>query len=223
MIRVMVVEDDPMVMDITCRFIESIPGFQTCAKAAGAAEAMKLLSHKTIDLVVLDIYMPIMNGMEFLTKVRAIGLTLDVIFLTADNTMEMISNALKLGAVDYLIKPFSYERFKASLESYEKRFLMLQEQKQMTQVQLDGLFKPDIHTSDKQVQKGIHAKTLENVREYIKNSPQELLSQHKIAQALQLSKVTVRRYMEYLAAANEVVLQIEYGSVGRPAYVYKRL
>lgn len=223
MIRVMVVEDDPMVMDITCRFIESIPGFQICAKAASGVEGIKLLTHKTIDFVVLDIYMPVMNGMEFLTKVRAMGLTLDALFLTADNTMEMINNAMKLGAVDYLIKPFSYERFKASLESYEKRFLMFQEQKQLTQEQLDALFKSGINANDKQVQKGIHIKTLENVREYIKNSPQELLSQHEIAQALQLSKVTVRRYMEYLAAANEVVLQIEYGSVGRPAYVYKKL
>lgn len=223
MIRVMVVEDDPMVMDITCRYIESVPGFRICAKAASGVEAMKLISQKTIDFIVLDIYMPIMNGMEFLTKVRSMGLTVDVLFLTADNNMGMISSALKLGAVDYLIKPFSYERFRAALESYEKRYRMFQEQKQVTQEQLDGMFKAETGTADKQIQKGIHAKTLENIREYIKNSPHEQLSQHEIAEALLLSKVTVRRYMEYLVAANEVVLHIEYGSVGRPAYLYRKI
>lgn len=223
MIRAMVVEDDPMVMDITCRYIESVPGFCICAKASSGVEAMKLISHKKIDLMILDIYMPIMNGMEFLTKVRAMGLTVDVLFLTADNNMVMINNALKLGAVDYLIKPFSYERFKAALESYKKRYRMFQEQKQVTQEQLDSMFKTDINSYDKQIKKGIHIKTLENVREYIKNSPQEPLSQHEIANALHLSKVTVRKYMEYLVTTNEIVLLIEYGSVGRPTYLYKKI
>ncbi|MGL5437191.1 MAG: response regulator [Lachnospiraceae bacterium] len=223
MIRVMVVEDDPMVMDITCKYIESIPGFQICAKAGSGGEALRLITQKPVELVVLDIYMPIMNGMEFLTKVRSMGMTVDAMLLTADNNMSMISKALQLGAVDYLIKPFSYDRFRAALEKYQKRYQLLQEQKQVTQEQLDDIFKSEAGGRENQLQKGIHGKTLEGVRAYVRSSVKETISQSEISEALSLSKVTVRRYMEYLVAVNEVVLQIEYGTVGRPTYMYKRI
>jgi len=223
MIKVMVVEDDPMVLDITCKYIESIPGFQICAKAGSGVEALELISQKQIDFLVLDIYMPIMSGMEFLSKVRILEMTVDVLFLTADNNMSMINQALKLGAVDYLIKPFSYERFKSALENYEKRFRLFQEKRQVTQEQLDDILKLDMNAGDNHMQKGIHSKTLELVREYLRNNSQGLLSQNEISEALGLSKVTVRRYMEYLVTTNEVVLQIEYGSVGRPTYTYKKI
>ena len=223
MIRVMIVEDDPMVMDITCKYVESIEGFEICAKAASGNQALEILSKLDVDFIVLDIYMPVMNGIELLTNLRLNAISIDVLFLTAENNVSIINDALKLGAFDYLIKPFSYERFKTALENYAKRYSLLHGSGQATQEQLDDLLRSGTNRELRNIPKGIHPKTLENLRYYIQSAPQRTFSQGELSRQLGLSKVTVRRYMEYLVSINEVLLKIEYGSVGRPTYTYQKL
>jgi len=223
MIRVMIVEDDPMVMDITCKYVESIAGFEICAKASNGEQAIEILSKKEVDFIVLDIYMPVMNGIELLKSLRRSGRNADVLFLTAENNISIVNEALKLGAIDYLIKPFSYERFKTALENYAKRFRMLQGSGQATQEQLDDLLRAGAGGEARNIPKGLHPKTLESLRDYIQNTPQKMFSQAELSKQLGLSKVTVRRYMEYLVSINEIILKIEYGSVGRPTYTYQKM
>jgi len=223
MIRVMIVEDDPMVMDITCKYVESVAGFEICAKASNGDSALEILSKQDVDFIVLDIYMPVMNGIELLKNLRQMGKSVDVLFLTAENNISIINDVLKLGAIDYLIKPFSYKRFEASLENYAKRFRLLQGSGQATQGQLDDLLRAGAGADPRNIPKGLHPKTLESLRYYIQNTPQKMFSQAELSIHLGLSKVTVRRYMEYLVSANEVVLKIEYGAVGRPTYTYQKL
>ncbi|MCC8108605.1 MAG: response regulator, partial [Planctomycetes bacterium] len=106
MIKVMVVEDDPMVMNYNCRFIEKMDGFQVAARARNGVEAKDIIDdpENDIDLVILDIFMPLMNGLEFLTAVRGGGNLVDVIFLTAANDTAMINRAMNLGLFDDLSK-----------------------------------------------------------------------------------------------------------------------
>lgn len=222
MISVMVVEDDPMVMDITCKYVEHVEGFSVRARASDGAAAMRLLENIKIDLMVLDIYMPVMNGVELLKRVRGKQIAVDALFLTADSNISMIGDALKLGAVDYLIKPFSYERFKAALEHYRERSRLFRGSGRTTQEQIDTLIMGNTPYVAG-IQKGLHPKTLGRIREYISGCGGDAITQEEISGMLGLSKVTVRRYMEYLVSTDEVCLHIEYGSVGRPAYTYKKL
>lgn len=222
MIDVMVVEDDPMVMELTCDYVDSIDGFRSVARAgSGKAALDAIASGAAVDLVILDIYMPIMNGVDFLTALRERGNGADVIFLTASNDTRMIDRALKLGAVDYLIKPFKYDRFKDSLEKYARRHKLIKREGETTQEELDSLFG---RGGDKGGgQKGLHPKTLQRVREYLRQTADDVVSQSEMSKELGLSGVTVRRYMEYLTLENEVVLEVEYGSVGRPRYTYRKI
>lgn len=223
MIKVLAVEDDPMVMDITCKYVESIPGFEIIARASGSGEASRILAEAKIDMMILDIFMPGTNGVDFLADLRNRGSLVDVIFLTAANDTEMINRALKLGLVDYLIKPFSYERFKTALVNYQK-VQELMHQRKATQEQLDSTLKSLDRFDSARIHKGMHPKTLESIRQHINSLPDSIvITQNDIARQLGLSRVTVRRYLEYMTAANEVAMEIEYGAVGRPSYTYRKM
>lgn len=115
MIRVLVVDDDPAVREITCKYVESVDGFAVVGKAHDGDDAMLAVRRVNPDLIVLDIYMPKKNGLDFLAELRAEGGHADVIFLTAADDAAMMARAGQLGIVDYLVKPFNLERFRESL------------------------------------------------------------------------------------------------------------
>lgn len=222
MIRVMVVEDDPTVMDYNCRYVDSVDGFRVVARAMNGEEAKALAADEEMELILLDIYMPGVNGVEFLTELRVAGNLVDVIFLTAAKDTGMINRAIKLGLFDYLIKPFSYERFRESLENYARFRDMLYRSDAVTQQHLDSFIKSLPNSESSRLIKGMHRQTLDEVRAYVNTRPGETIMPQAIADHLHLSKVTVRRYMEYLISTGEVLMQIEHGSKGRPAYTYKK-
>lgn len=222
MIRVMVVEDDPMVMSYNCRFIGNMDGFEVVATAADGVAAKALLDERDVDLVLLDIFMPLKNGLEFLAEVRAEGSLADVIFLTAVNDTKTINRAIKLGLFDYLIKPFSYARLKEALENYRSFRETLRQSDTTTQEKLDAFIKSMPNAEGVRVIKGLHKETLARVREYVARCRDVTITQQELADALKLSKVTVRRYMDHLIALNEATMVIEYGSVGRPSHSYRK-
>ena len=85
MIDVMIVEDDPMVMDIICQYVKSIDGFNVKATASNGSLAMEKLKFIKVDLLILDVYMPIINGIDLLTEIRKNGNLVDAFFLTASD------------------------------------------------------------------------------------------------------------------------------------------
>ncbi|MCD8141201.1 MAG: response regulator [Planctomycetaceae bacterium] len=223
MIRVLVVEDDIVIMNVTCKYLKAVPGFEVVGRAFNGEEAKEFLAEGNIDLIILDIFMPRLTGVDFLAEIRARNDLSDVIFVTASNDTEMINRAVKLGIVDYLIKPFSRERFNSALENYRAMRAVMVGQDHVTQEQLDSTLNPTHRHGDEPLLKGMHPKTLEKIRGYINRCSDATITQQEIADRLGLSKVTVRRYMEYLVSKNEVAMQMEYGTVGRPAYTYRKL
>lgn len=222
MIDVMIVEDDPMVMDIICQYVKSIDGFNVKATASNGSLAMEKLKFIKVDLLILDVYMPIINGIDLLTEIRKNGNLVDAFFLTAADDIEMIDKAFKFGAVDYLIKPFRYERFKNTLDAYKNRFQIFhRSEKLMTQHDIDKTIGRSV--TDMNIPKGLNKRTLQHIRNYIKSSEERIIVSEEIANDLGISVVTVRKYMEYLTNINEVVLKLEYGTVGRPTYKYCKL
>lgn len=224
MIKVMVVEDDPMVMDITCKYVCSIEEFTVVARASSGTEALGYLKKEKVDLLILDIYMPVMNGEELLYKLRSKTINIDAIFLTAANDLKKIDIALKLGAVDYMVKPFSYERFRTAIENYKKRYRLLhEEQKAITQNQLDNTFGLTDQTENESIQKGLNEKTVNIIRSYIRSSTDKKIDMDGICSALAISKITVRRYLKYLSSTGEIILKVEYGGIGRPTYTFYKI
>ncbi|MGS0652123.1 response regulator, partial [Staphylococcus arlettae] len=125
MIRVLIVEDDPMVAQLNKQFLAKIEGYTLVAMANSVAEARERLTTEVIDLVLLDVYMPEEDGLALLSDIRAQQLPTDAILITAATDVTQVQTALRYGAVDYLIKPFEFERFKTALNKYKQHYDLL--------------------------------------------------------------------------------------------------
>lgn len=115
----MIVENDPIVAEVNQLYLELMEGFYVKSVVSSANEALQVLEKMDIDLILLDIFMPGMNGLEFLRKLRQIGNSVDVIITTAASDNTTIKKALRFGAVDYIIKPFEFERLNSVLMAYK--------------------------------------------------------------------------------------------------------
>jgi DNA-binding NtrC family response regulator len=113
--QVLIVDDDPSILEVLEARL-SAAGF-VVHKAASGPEALELLKTQTTDILVSDIKMPEMSGLELLAKIRAIFPQLPVIFLTAYGTIPDAVDAVKAGAVDYLTKPFDGKELVRKIET----------------------------------------------------------------------------------------------------------
>ena len=120
MINVLIVEDDPMVAEFNKRYLNQVEGFKLKAVARSFEEAIEVLKTKDIQLILLDIFMPGLSGLELLSQIRKTDSEVDVIIVSAACDIQTIKKALKYGAVDYLIKPFEFERFNSALICLQK-------------------------------------------------------------------------------------------------------
>ena len=115
-IKCLLVDDEPPALKILEHYIESIPNLELAGKCSNAFEAMKVLNEQKVDVMLLDIKMPLLLGTEFL---RTLKNPPKVIFTTAYKDYAL--QGFELEAVDYLLKPISLERF---LKAIGKLFLM---------------------------------------------------------------------------------------------------
>lgn len=221
-IQVLLVEDDPMVRQVNRQFIEQVPGYRILGTAKNGVEGIHQIKQLKPDLVFMDIFMPEQDGIETLKKIREKGFKVDVIAVTAANDMKTIQTMLQLGVFDYIMKPFSFERMKQTLQNYRHLKVKFEEKHEMTQNELDRLLYPQQTSthSDVQLPKGLNASTLEKIVHYIDHQEQSV-SAEDVANGVGLARVTARRYLDYLEKQNKVKIEIQYGGVGRPVNQYR--
>ncbi|MBU7591243.1 response regulator [Metabacillus halosaccharovorans] len=224
MINVLIVDDDPMVAEFNKRYLKEINGFFLVGVAHSVNEATKIINNQKVDLVLLDIYMPGENGLTLLSKIRKEKKELDVILITAASDVDKIQTALRYGAVDYLIKPFEFERFHQALISYKEKFFILSQQSKMKQKDLDELFlvKQDELTATeplKPLPKGLSKKTLTIVFNAIKGQENHAFTTDEIAEITDISRVSIRKYLKFLNEIHVIDETLTYG-IGRPLYSY---
>ena len=139
--QVMIVEDDPMVAAINKKYTETVPGFRVAGVFRNGAEGLEYLRENHVDLVILDYYMPEMNGDVFMDRIREEGIQVSVIMVTSANSADTVRSLLLKGVRDYLIKPFELERFQAALERFRSnKELLTGAGSGMDQSELDRLF-----------------------------------------------------------------------------------
>jgi two-component system response regulator DctR len=220
--KVLLVEDDPMVNSINKKFVERIPGFSVVGSAVSGSEALRLIKELEPDLLLLDIYLPQQNGLEVLRQIRHSGKEIDVILLTAAQDTETITEGLRLGVLDYLIKPYDFQRFKQALDSFLSRQETLVSKSKLSQTDLDRL-QANIRTpatpGEKLLPKGLDSITLKKVITVLKDSGKPL-SASALGKELNLSRTTVRRYLDYLVEQGDVTVNLQYGNMGRPTKIY---
>jgi len=217
----MIVEDDPMVAEFNKRYLELVEGFHLEAVVYSANEAFKLLEKLEIDLILLDIFMPGMNGLEFLTKLRQVGKGVDVIVITAACDNSNIKKALRFGAVDYIIKPFEFERLNSALLAYKGLVDLMEEQDVLNQLELDQCVLYKEQPVAAKLPKGVDRNTLNVIWRKIKDLDQSPFSTEEIANQIGVSRVSMRKYLEFLRQIGSLKLELIYGTVGRPIYKYR--
>lgn len=118
MIDVLVVDDDFRVAEINAKYVGRVPGFRVAARAHTAAEALTAVQRGTIDLVLLDHYLPDRTGLELVHRMREQGHCTDVIMITGASDVVTVQAAMRLGALHYLVKPFTFAALRTRLDSY---------------------------------------------------------------------------------------------------------
>lgn len=223
MYRCLIVEDDPQVAKLNAMYLEQ-EGVSVAAVAADAAQALAAMQEEDFDLVLLDIFLPGVNGLEVLRQLRAARQMTEVIIISAARDSVQICEALRLGCVDYIIKPFSFDRFHLALDKFRQRS-QLMNKRMLEQNEVDLLAVLDsagCKTCEEILPKGIERKTLECVCE---NLPDEstAFGVQEIAERTQLSRVSIKKYLDYLCARKILYQTYVYGNKGRPATLYQKV
>jgi response regulator of citrate/malate metabolism len=221
MIRVLVVEDEPIAADAHVMYVERVPGFAVAGTAATAAEALRVLEKEHVDLVLLDMNLPDLHGMDVVRAMRAAGHPADVMAVTSARDLDLVRAAVSQGIVHYLLKPFAFPALRDKLERYrEYRTQLARTASAADQGEVDGLLATLRGRSPTHLPKGMSPESLSAVAGLIRAAGTGM-SAAEVAQALQASRVTARRYLEYLAERGSAARHLRYGSAGRPEVEYR--
>lgn len=220
MYRVLIAEDDPMVAMINEQYVIRNKSFAVVGHCRDGVAALEFLEAHEVDLIILDVFMPRMDGFETLRRIRSRKIPVDVIMVTAANGREALEEALHLGIVDYLVKPFTFERFQAALDKFAAQSAAISTLGTLSQQSIDYIV-DSVRRREDAPQKGIQEKTLRLICEQLERRPDAWVTGEELAAAVGLTVVTVRRYMNYLAESGRVNSRLDYETGGRPCMRYK--
>lgn len=212
------VDDDFMVAKLHCRYVSAVAGFTVAGVAHSGAEALRAAGRLRPDLVLLDVFLPDMDGVRVL---RAAGHATDALFITAARDAGTIRSALRAGALHYLIKPFSQAALHEQLRHVASLRTRLDDLDEARQEDVDQIFGARPRGS-RELPKGLAAPTADLVDAVLRAHP-EGLSATECAEAGSLSRVSARRYLEYFAETGRAEVTLRYGGTGRPERRYRRL
>ena len=227
MIKTMIVEDDPMVRQINSKFLNKIEGFSLEKAVQNLSEEKEFLVQNTVDLILLDIFLPNENGIDLLKWLRKKEIECDVILITADKSIERVKDAFRYGVVDYLIKPFTFERFNESLSIFKERINSFENNETIEQGELDKLILSNKNRESNNeeikynLEKGFNKYTYNSIVNEFDNIKEEYFTTEEVSEKLGIAKVTVRKYLDYMSKQGQLEKIIEYGKIGRPLYKYK--
>ena len=165
--------------------------------------------------------MPLMDGFETLRQIRKNKKSVDIIMVTAANDRDALEEALHLGVVDYLVKPFTYDRFRMALDKYISHLDALKDVDTLSQKNIDYIFGNANKKNDELYPKGIQGKTLQTILGEMKKSPSKWMTGAEVAERIGLTGVTVRRYLNHLTEKGVLLSEIDYETGGRPCMRYR--
>ncbi|SDK13043.1 response regulator [Nonomuraea jiangxiensis] len=214
--RVLVVDDDFMVARIHSGYVSRVPGFRVVSVAHNGADALAAVAESRPDLVLLDIYLPDMSGLDVLKALTGV----DVLMISAARDVPTVREAMRGGAVNYLIKPFTAAALSERLRQYaDTRRRLTAIGPEARQDDVDRLFGTKTIAS---MPKGLSTATCALVADTLREAGRDL-SAAETAQLTGLSRVSARRYLEYLCGAGQAELRPRYGTAGRPEHRYRWL
>ncbi|MGX7828754.1 response regulator [Actinokineospora sp. 24-640] len=219
MITVLVVEDDQVSAEAHRTYVERVPGFGVAGVVHSGRDALRFLAGTAVDLVLLDFYLPDTHGLDVVRALRAGGGSADVIAVTSARDLAVVRAAVSVGVVQYLLKPFTFAGLRDKLQGYARYRDRLGGGAALGQSEVDQAFGALRSTDHTALPKGMSGETLDAVLAVVRAAGE--LSAAATAQAVGVSRVTARRYLEYLADHGLAARQPRYGTVGRPEVRYR--
>lgn len=221
MIRVLIVDDDPLALELHAAYVGRLDGFEVAGLASSARAALTALTDpaRAIDLVLLDLTLPDGGGLDVARVVRAQGSTVDIIAVTAVRDAATVRAAVSRGMMHYLIKPFTFAAFRERLESYRSYHEgIARTDEATTQSEVDALLGA-LRAAPPPLPKGLGEETLAAVAARLR-AADGALSSTEVAEGEGMSRVTARRYLEHLVETGRASRVPRYGGPGRPEITY---
>ncbi len=236
MLKILIVEDDPMVAKINQEFCENIDYLEVIKHVKDVNQAETFLKECSCDLILLDVYLPGKSGLDFLIELRKKNCCVPVILITASDEFDTLEKAYAFGVIDYLIKPFSFNRFKVALMKVTRFYDASKNDERTNQSLLDNFFNIDTNfsqvnnnqdyiQSDKKekfhldLPKGLSRLTLRKVYQVI-SQESEWFSTECIAEKVDISRISMKKYIRYMVEIGYLVETMDYRRVGRPVTLY---
>lgn len=216
---VLIVEDDAVIARVYTTLINAMPGFTVVGTARTVTSAMASIVALQPRLVLLDYGLPGgANGIDLLRNLRTSGRSPDVIAITAYSSTDLVRESMRLGVLDYLVKPFSEDRLRQALN----KSVTVATRERASTLSQDGVdeLRESLTPAKPWIPRELSAQRLASVRVLLAGAD-EPLSAEKVALQIQSSRVTARRYLEFLVSINEVGVTVEAERTGgRPRKLY---
>ncbi|WP_436500120.1 response regulator [Actinokineospora sp. HUAS TT18] len=220
MIRVLVVDDDFMVAKVHSGYVARTPGFTVVGVAHTGADTLRAVDRLRPDLVLLDIYLPDMDGVAVLRELRSgSSVDPDVIVISAATDVDTVRRAMRSGVLHYLIKPFSYSALYDQLQHFAALHARLSALSTAGQSDVDRVFgaRPGGTAA---LPKGLSAETGDVVARALRSADEDM-SAAECAVVANLSRASARRYLEHFVETGRAAVRLRYGGTGRPERRYR--
>lgn len=222
MLSVLVVDDDFRVSSVHRAYVERVEGFEVVGEVHSGTAALAAVEAIHPDLILLDIYLPDLSGLEVLRRIREAGRPqTDVVVITAAQDTASVHSSLQGGSLNYLVKPFTFARLRDVLEAYRSIHTRLTEVDEISQSEIDEMYAAVRGHPQRDLPKGHSPKTLALVVETLRAASEDL-SCEEVALRAGLSRATAQRYLSQLAGAGRIELSLRYGR-GRPEHRFRLL
>jgi response regulator of citrate/malate metabolism len=218
--RTLVVEDDPVLAEAHASYVERVPGFMVAGIAHHGAQAVDAVCRGGIDLVLLDFFLPDIGGLSVCRALRARSQTVDIIAVTSERTLAAVQAAIALGVVQYVLKPFTFATFADRLGRYAEYRRITGIGGTAAQHDVDRAYATLRTPIRPQLPKGLSTDTLSTLIDALQACDGPLTAT-EISSATGTSRVTARRYLEYLTTQRMVLRTLRYGAKGRPEQEYQ--
>ena len=219
MISVVVIDDDFRVAKIHSSFVSRVEGFRVVGVAHSGADARVVIRRAEPELILLDLYLPDVFGLDLLNQLRVQGLHCDAIVISAANESKTVQQAVQFGVTNYLLKPFTFADLEQRLDDYKRQRESRHPARLGDQSEIDRLFGRAGSSPLEQLPKGMSPETARLILTELATSASGL-SALQCAELVGVSRVSARRYLEHYTAKGLVTVSLRYGSAGRPERRY---
>lgn len=216
------IDDENLIGEVK-GYLNKIEKFIYIEATSNLETVQKLLSENKYDFMIASCCQHQDYSQKLLGWIRVKKIDIEVIYATRYTDTEHIQNAFRYGVCDYLLLPLEFDRFVLAVKRVVEKMLFMNSQKNFNQKEIDDYislsclkYKPKHNDSA-----GINNTTFSIIKNQLEKT-KDAFTADEIAGKVNLSRITVRRYLEKMVEENQLDVGLEYGKIGRPQKRYTK-